>query len=587
MQEEVEKIRTEPVTEAELEKARNQLLKNIVFSCLTVEEKASLLGHAAVIEGNIATVNTQVARINAVTAADVQRVAQKYLGAERRMDVTVERNLLGTLLSGFKKEEDAKITAEPETVAPPPGRNGLKRPDDFPKEPPLAAATKADVSPKFAEKTLANGLKVKVVSKHGVPFVAMQLGLTCGGWTEPKPGLANMALEMLTKGTAKHTEGEFAKAMETYGISIYGSASLDSSSVGANCVTQQCDRAIALLAEAALSPTFTEDEFKKLRVQTRSSLALMAAMAEYAADKELRKQLYGAHPYARTNTGEPADIDALKTEDLHAWWSQIARPDMATLIFSGDIELDKAVALAEAAFGGWKAEGAKPEFKLPEIPTAAATHIVLVDRPGSVQSQIRAGQLGLMRRDPDFFAAMVTSGYFGGAFGSRLNEVIRVKKGLTYGAHGGFSAKRFAGEFQVSTFSKTETTAPAVQAVLDEIARLRVEGPTVIELADQKSYMQGSFARDRETPQAVAGDLWMLETNGLKPDYYDQMMTAVAALTDADCLKLAQKAVDPAKLVIVVVGNAAQIKADLEKIAPVTVVGAAEVKRDDVKLPKP
>src|SRR5439155_20335226 len=138
--------------------------------------------------------------------------------------------------------------------------------------------------------------------------------------------------------------------------------------------------------------------------------AIQAAQAEYAADKELRRQLYGAHPYARSSTGEPADLDKLKPEDLRAWWSQVARPDMATLIFSGDIEMDKAVALAESAFGGWKAEGAKPEFKLPEIPAPAATHIVLVNRPGSVQSQIRVGQPGLTRRDPDYFTASVTGG---------------------------------------------------------------------------------------------------------------------------------------------------------------------------------
>ena len=245
---------------------------------------------------------------------------------------------------------------------------------------------------------------------------------------------------------------------------------------------------------------------------------------------------------------------------------------MATLIFSGDIELDKAVELAEGALGAWKAEGPKPEFKLPEIPATGATHIVLVDRPGSVQSQIRVGAMGPTRRDPSYFTAAFVSGYFGGAFGSRLNEVIRVKKGLTYGAHGGFKPMRFAGQFNVTTFSKTETTAPAVQAVLEEITRLRVEGPTPQELGDQKSYTQGSFARERETPQAIARDLWMLETNGLPPDYFNSMMSAVAAETDADCLKLAQTAVEPSKLVVVVVGDAKQIQPALEKIAPVTVV---------------
>ena len=572
LEEEIEKIRTSPVSDAELAKARTQMLKNIVFESLTVESKAFKIGRAAVLEGNVENVNTQLKRINAVTVADVQRVAQKYLVPEHKIAITVERNLLGTLFSKWGKEEDAPITATPEKDSPPPGRAGVKRPDGFPAEPPAAPAAKLDVTPKFTTKTLPNGLKVVVITKHGVPFVSARLGLQCGAWSEPKPGLANLAMQMLTKGTAKHDEGQLAVEMETYGISLNGAASLDSSSVEADCMTEHLERAMNLLAEAVLTPTFNEKEFTKLKLQTRAGLAVSEATAEYAAEKALRKQLYGAHPYARTETGESADLDALTAAELKPWWTSIARPDMATLIFSGDIELDRAALLAESALGTWQAEGAKPEFKLAEIPAPQATHIYLVDRPGSVQSQIRVGQLGLTRRSPDFFASTVVSGYFGGAFGSRLNEVIRVKKGLTYGAHGGFSARRFAGDFHVSTFSKNETTAPAVQAVLEEISRLRTEPPTPRELDDQKAYTQGSFVRDRETPQAVANDLWVIETNGLAPDFFSKMMETVAATTADDCAKLAQTAVDPTKLSIIVVGDAKQLKDALEKNAPVTVV---------------
>ena len=574
LEEEVARIRAEPVTDDELSKARNQMLKAMVYDSLTVENKASLLGRTAVIEGKLDNVNTQLKRINAVTVADVQRVAQKYLTPDHRLTLSIERNLLGTLLGKWHKEEDAPVSAAPEKESPKPGREGVARPADFPAQPPAAAATKLDVTPKFTTQTLANGLKVVVVTRHGVPFLSVRLGLDAGAYTEPKPGLASMALQMLTKGTANYSEGKLAQELETYGISLNGSATLDSSSVTAECMTEHLGRAMKLMGEAVLTPVFNEAEFTRLKTQTRASLAVSTAEAEYAADLALRKQLYGAHPYARTETGELADVDALKVDELRPWWTQIARPDMATLIFSGDIELDRAVSLAQEVFGAWKAEGAKPEFKLPEIPSAADTHIYLVNRPGSVQSQIRVGQPGMTRHDPQYFTATVLSGYFGGAFGSRLNEVIRVKKGLTYGAHGGFSARRFAGEFRISTFSKNETTAQAVQAVIDEVNRLRAEAPTPSELDDQKAYMQGSFVRDRETPQAVANDLWVLQTNGLPVDFYSTMMAAVATTSSDDCVKLAKSAVDPAKLTIVVVGDAAQLQAGLEKIAPVTVLPA-------------
>jgi zinc protease len=574
LEEEVDKIRAEPVTASELSKARNQMLKAIVCDSLTVENKASLLGRTAVIEGKLENVNSQLQRINAVTVADVQRVAQKYLTPEHRLTLNVERNLLGTLLGKWKKEEDAPVSAVPEKDSPKPGREGVKRPDDFPATPPAAAATKLDLTPKFTTQTLPNGLKVVVVTKHGVPFVSVRLGLQAGAYTEPKPGLANIALQMLTKGTAKHSEGELAQELDTYGISLNGSATLDSCSITAECMTEHLERAMNLLGEVVLTPAFNEKEFTKLKTQIRSGLAISTAEAEYVANTAFRKQLYGAHPYARTETGEVADVDALNVNELHPWWTQIARPDMATLIFAGDIELDRAVGLAQLAFDGWKAEGPKPEYKLPDLPAPAETHIYLVDRPGSVQSQIRVGQPGITTHHPKYFTSTELSAYFGGSFGSRLNEEIRVKKGLTYGAHGGFLVRRFAGEFRISTFSKNETTAQAVQAVIDEVNRLRTEPPSQTELDDQKAYIQGSFVRNRETPQAVANDLWVLETEGQPVDFYSKMMAAIATTTSDDCVKLAQTAVDPSKLIIIVVGDGAQLKAGLEKIAPVSVLPA-------------
>jgi zinc protease len=213
-----------------------------------------------------------------------------------------------------------------------------------------------------------------------------------------------------------------------------------------------------------------------------------------------------------------------------------------------------------------------PEVSLPPLPEPESTRIFLVNHKGGVQSQVRAGQIGITRTHPDYFTSRVVSSYFGGAFNSRLNETIRVAKGLTYGARGGYSAQKLAGEFQVSTFTKTASTAEAVQAVLGEIERLRSEPPTGKELQQTKSYTLGSFARERETPQQVAGDLWLIQSHGLPEDYIQRLLDGVAQTEEADCTRLVQNSLDPEKLVIAVVGDAEQLKEDLEKIAPVTVV---------------
>jgi zinc protease len=575
IQEEVDKLRTEPVSDRELTKAKNRKLASVVTSTLTVSSKARTLGTAAVLEGDTNRVNRELEQVRRVTADDLMRVAKTYLAPERSLSATVERNLLGSILgvrsASIKEEENAPITAKPEKTPPPPGRPGLRRPADFPAKPPRADLLEGRATVPHSRHALSNGLKVLVVTNRQKPYVSVELGFLAGAWTETRPGTAAMTLGMLTKGTAKHNEKELADELETYAINLSGSAGMDSAEVSAGCLTEHVERALTLMAEAVLTPTFPGKEFEKHRNQVLTGLTISAAQPATKADRELRRRLFGSHQYARTATGEIEDVRALKVDDLNAWWTAFARPDQAVLIFSGDIDADRAVRLAEASFGSWKANERKPEVSLPAVPASGATHIYLVDHPG-VQSQIRAGQLTIKRDDPRYPTARVVSDYFGGAFGSRLNEVIRVQKGLTYGARGGYQPSRFAGQFTMSTFSKTESTAEAVRAMLAEFERLRQEAPTAKELQDTKSYFVGSFSSERETPQQVAGQLWLIESNGLPADYFERTLEQVGK-TDADsCLRLVKETLDPSQLVVVVVGSAARIQKDLEKVGPVTLV---------------
>lgn len=349
---------------------------------------------------------------------------------------------------------------------------------------------------------------------------------------------------------------------------------MDVASVFASCLTEHVDRAVRLMAEVVRTPTFPAAEFKKLRRQVRTELAVSSGEPAYLADRQFRRAIFGNHPYARTATGEIEDLDALKVVDARQWWQRFARPDMAVLIFAGDINLDKAKSLAEEHFGGWTAHGPTPKLDPPPVPKAEATRIVLLDRPG-VQSQIRIGcPLDFTRRNPAYFNSIVVSSYFGGAFSSRLNETVRVKKGLTYGASGGYDIDRLGGAFRAGTFSKTARTAEAVRAVLDEVKRLGTEIPTAEELAKTKSYTLGSFPRQRETPDRVAADLWLIESCGLPADYLQQLLKGVNVTSAEDCTRVVANTIEASKLTIVVVGPAAELLKDLEQIAPVTVVAA-------------
>ncbi|MDD5064640.1 MAG: pitrilysin family protein [Phycisphaerae bacterium] len=570
----ISKLRNEAVSEREMMKARNQMLRGLVTENLEIESKANMLGNAAVEYGDVSQVNRWIDDIRKVTAADIQRTANEYLTDKRALEVKVDRNLPGAVsgMLGIAKEEEGVITAEPEKVSPKPGRGELTRPKNWSKEAPVAKVAAAKLTPKYSSKKLKNGLKVLVVPNHEVPFVSIQLGLLPGAWTESKPGTAAMTMQMLVKGTSKHSEGELADELETYAISLSGGCDMDTGTVNASCLTEYTGRTMGLLGEVVLTPSFPEEEFEKLRKQVLTTLAVSSAEPEYVADREFRRKLYGEHPYSRTATGEVEDVNALAIEDLKQWWSKFARPDTAVLIFSGDIEAKEAFELAKKTFGDWKATGERPNIKISSPTAAAETHIYLVDMPGSTQSQIRVGQRGITRHDDGYFVSRIVSSYFGWGFDSRLNESIRVAKGLTYGVWGSYIANRFAGEFEVGTFSKTESTAEAVRAVLEEINRLKTEGPSDDELENNRSYILGSFVRGRETPQQIAGDLWLIESQGLGQDYLERLLRGITKAKRADCEHLVRETIEPGKLVIVVAGEAGKLKEGLEKIAPVTVV---------------
>lgn len=574
MREEIERLQNQPVSEIELEKARNQMLKSLITESLTVDSKASALGSAAVLEGDVSRINTRLDRIRKVTTDDIQRVAQQYLDLEHAITGRVKSNLLGTLgnMLGFKEDvEDAPITGTPETDPPPPGRPGVSRPAERLVESPIAGPLKYEADTSYDTVTLDNGLKIVVVENREVPYVSVQLGMEAGVWTEEKPGTASMALSMLTKGTEKSTEKELASELETYAISLVGNASMDSASISLGALPEQMDRGMRLLSEVVLENTMPEEEFGTLIKQARTSLAISAKEPSYIADREFRRRLYGEHPYARTATGEVDDLDDLQVDDLRQWWTAHARPDRCTLIFAGDIDLAEAGTLAKKYFISWTSDGESPRPELPPFPQPLPTHIYLVDHSG-VQSEIRVGHRSMTHHDTDYFAGQVVSGYFGGAFGARLNETIRVEKGLTYGARGGFSSQKRAGRFSIRTFSKNATTIEAVEAILQEIQRLQTEGPNHKELNNTISYVTGSYPSTRETSQQVAGELWFQQLMGLPDDYAQQLLSAVASTTAERCLRVAKDHVRPDELTIVVVGPARKLQAGLEKLAPVTVV---------------
>lgn len=581
--EHIERMKNEPVTARELEKVKNQFLRQEVTESMTVASKASALGQYQVIEGDADKANHRLDEIRGVTAADLQRVAKKYLIKSNETEIRIEPqfgSVLGSLLGGSKeKDGDVDEGAAPATkpaqnrIAKRGGaRTDLKRPAGFPEKPPQASLLAAVPKIETVEKTLENGLRVVVVPNHEVPFVTMTLGILDGAATESHPGTAITAAGLITKGSANHTAEQMAEELEFNAISLAGNATLDVATVNASCVSDKFELALKLLAEVVRTPKFPKDEFDVQKKQSSLGLLISTRTPEYLADRELRQRLFGAHPYSRTPMGELSDVDSLKVDEVATWWKTHVRPDTTVLYVAGDVKPDEVFAAAKTCFGDWKSEGPRPDSKLPEMPKAGSTQIVLVDRPGSVQSQIRVGHVGVTRNDPDYFNSLVLSQVLGGGFNSRLNKAIRIDKGLTYGARGGLSSNRFAGTFSVSTFTKTPSTAETLKTILTEIDKIKASPADNKEVEDARSYLVGKFAGDRETPQATVSDLWLIDSCGLPKDYLSKYLDGVRKSTSDDVLATANRLVHRDKLTIVVVGEAEKLKADLEKIAPVVVV---------------
>lgn len=583
---EIEALKADGVSEEDLAKVRNAKERASVTESMTCESKASALGTAAMLQGDAQLVNTRLERVRSVTTADIQRVARTYLVKDRAAEVRIEPSLKGMLstalsLAGNTSDKADEAAAEQAEVEG--GKRALaggpkakaERPESMGETPPVAPPLDVDIDISAQTHVLENGLRVVLVENHEVPFVSASLRLAAGSFTEDPeaPGTAAMAASLVTKGTYARDAEAMAAELEKHAISLGADAGHDGASVEASCVTAQLERALRLMAEVVMVPAFDEEEFATLRDQTATGMSIEEKSPAAVADRAFQRALWGDdHPYGRPAAGTSDDLAELDPEGLREWWETFVRPETAVLYLAGDVDPEESLALATRYFGDWEAWGDEIERPLPTMTPPRERKITLVDRPGSVQSEIRAGHEGITRRHPLHAPGVIITQIFGGSFGSRLNDVIRVQKGLTYGARGGLRSRRFGGEMAISTFTKTPRTAETVRAVLDEVQRMVDEPPTERELTDAVSYLAGSFAGSLETPQSVAGRLWTLELHDLPADYWNTYLARINAASSDSVAEAAAQLLDPSRLIMVVVGDAEAVQEELEEIAEVEVI---------------
>ncbi|HWS71375.1 MAG TPA: pitrilysin family protein, partial [Thermoanaerobaculia bacterium] len=341
--------------------------------------------------------------------------------------------------------------------------------------PPAPAAPREANLPKPAEKTLANGLRVIVVQKKGAPIVAAKLMVKTGGEADPsdRAGLADLTVSLLTKGTRTRSAQEIAESIEALGGLLTNNAAWDSSSVDVNLMTSRLPQALAIVADVVRNPTFTKEELDRLRDQNVD--ALRVAMRQPAALSRFvtARVVFGSGPYGHNLGGTPESLARITRDDVIAFHRKHYGPRNAVLVVAGDVAPASVFALAEKHFGGWtggEVTGGKATITLMTPGAAVAKpRVVVVDLPDAGQAAVTVARLGLRRADPAYFPANVANSILGGGYSSRLNQEIRIKRGLSYGASSTFDLRREPGPFTASAQTKNESAAEVAGIIVDEL----------------------------------------------------------------------------------------------------------------------
>ncbi|MEN9816246.1 MAG: hypothetical protein RLZ32_126 [Gemmatimonadota bacterium] len=436
----------------------------------------------------------------------------------------------------------------------------------FPKTPPAPMPLAPAQFPPFQEAVLPNGMRLLVVENRKQPIIAVSLSFTAGAVTEPaaKAGLAGMVAGLLNKGAGARNAEQFADAIEGVGGGFAASAGDDFLQLYVNTLSRNAPLAFELLADAAIRPAFPAQEVELLRTQTLSGLQLEKSQPAAIAGRTFRQALYGAHPYGRSAT--EATVKAITRADVVAFHTARLRPQGALLVVAGDLSLAQARALATKAFAGWTGAPATLAA-LPPVPARTQAELILVHRPGSVQSNVLIGNTTRGPADPLRYAATVANEALGGGSEGRFFRILREEKGWTYGSYSELQTRRGAGAFSASGEFRTAVTDSAVTVMLQQIRALRDAVLPAQEFADRKGSLTGRFPLQVETAEQVANRVATARLLGLPADYVQTYRQKLAAVTAAEARTAAAAAFRPDQGVIVVVGDGQTLWPKLQGLA--------------------
>lgn len=424
--------------------------------------------------------------------------------------------------------------------------------------------------PPFTRQVLPNGVTVELMPRPGIPLVGFRVLVNGGAEAEPAnlSGLSSVTAQLLRKGTAKRTADQFSDELDFLGGTFQTPETTESPAtvVTAEFLKKDFDRGLDLVSDAVLHATFPEPEVRKMLAQRIDAAKSIKDNPQAAIGMYFAAFFFGPnHPYGRVPT--ESTLSRIQRQDIVDFHTRNYCGKNLVVIISGDFDPTAAGPKIREAFGGVPAGQAFQPAKAPAI--AAGPRLLLIDKPDATQTYFYIGQPGIDRTNPDRVKIMLVNLLFGGRFTSLLNEELRVKSGLTYGATSIIQQPRIPGATIIFSFTKTETTEKAIDLALDVLKRLREQGITAEQLASAKAFLKGTFPTQRlETTDQIATALGDMAIYHLGKDDIDDLFSRIDAVNLEDANATARKYFENDSLTFVLLGNAAKIRDSVKKYAP-------------------
>lgn len=420
--------------------------------------------------------------------------------------------------------------------------------------------------PPYEIHKLDNGLQVVIVSHHEQPSVSLRMIVRAGAAQDPKGkmGVAMMTATLLDQGAGDRSAAEVADTIDFIGGILGSGAGTDLTYVSAIVLKDSLALGLELMADAVRRPRFAQEELDRQRQQALSGMKVSAEDPDAVANRVIDRLIYGFHPYGLPGNGTVESLSAITREDLAEFHRQYYVPNNAILAVVGDVTAEEAMAGVKKAFGDWE-PGTVPPFR-PIDPPPPTKRVVVIDRPGAVQTEIRIGQLGIPRRHPDFMAMDQAVKILGGEGANRLQQVLRSQRGLTYGASADLETYKTTGGIVAETDTRTEATAEVLRLAVDEFYRLQRERVSDGELEGAQAYLAGHFPLTIETPDAIATQILNQLFYELPLEELETYPERVRAVSPDDVQRVAREYLRPDRLAVVLVGDADRFVDDLKGV---------------------